>query len=93
MTVNVTEPKNTVTVNGVTRVITVKTQGTQGANFSSLNKSMIDTNVADGSIPYYDAASGTYRADQTTTKLTLVVIPDINPLFTILENSVGSAPS
>ena len=52
MTVNVTEPKNTVTVNGVTRVITVKTQGTQGANFSSLNKSMIDTNVADGSIPY-----------------------------------------
>ena len=72
MTVNVTEPKNTVTVNGVTRVITVKTQGTQGANFSSLNKSMIDTNVADGSIPYYDAASGTYRADQTTTKVTLV---------------------
>ena len=72
MTVNVTELKNTVTVNGVTRVITVKTQGTQGANFSSLNKSMIDTNVADGSIPYYDAASGTYRADQTTTKLTLV---------------------
>ena len=72
MTVNVTEPKNTVTVNGVTRVITVKTQGTQGANFSSLNKSMIDTNEADGSIPYYDAASGTYRADQTTTKLTLV---------------------
>ena len=52
MTVNVTEPKNTVTVNGVTRVITVKTQGTQGANFSSLNKSMIDTNVADGSIPF-----------------------------------------
>ncbi len=72
MTVNVTEQKNTVTVNGVTRVITVKTQGTQGANFSSLNKSMVDTNVADGSIPYYDAASGTYRADQTTTKLTLV---------------------
>ena len=72
MTVNVTEPKNTVTVNGVTRVITVKTQGTQGANFSSLNKSMIDTNVADGSIPYYDAASGTYRADPTTTKLTVV---------------------
>lgn len=72
MTVNVTEQKNTVTVNGVTRVITVKTQGTQGASFSSLNKSMVDTNVADGSIPYYDAASGTYRADQTTTKLTLV---------------------
>nr|BAR26360.1 hypothetical protein [uncultured Mediterranean phage uvMED]BAR26440.1 hypothetical protein [uncultured Mediterranean phage uvMED] len=72
MTVNVTEQKNTVTVNGITRVITVKTQGTQGANFSSLNKSMVDTNVADGSIPYYDAASGTYRADQTTTKLTLV---------------------
>lgn len=72
MTVNVTEQKNTVTVNGVTRVITVKTQGTQGASFSSLNKSMIDTNVADGSIPYYDAASGTYRADQTTTKLSLV---------------------
>nr|BAR26494.1 hypothetical protein [uncultured Mediterranean phage uvMED]BAR26515.1 hypothetical protein [uncultured Mediterranean phage uvMED]BAR39290.1 hypothetical protein [uncultured Mediterranean phage uvMED] len=72
MTVNVTEQKNTVTVNGITRVITVKTQGTQGASFSSLNKSMVDTNVADGSIPYYDAASGTYRADQTTTKLTLV---------------------
>ena len=70
MTVNVTEPKNIVTVNGVTRVITVKTQGTQGASFSGTN--MIDANVADGSIPYYDAASGTYRADQTTTKLTLV---------------------
>tara|TARA_B100001778_G_C18139559_1_gene428794 strand:- start:260 stop:493 length:234 start_codon:yes stop_codon:yes gene_type:complete len=72
MTVNVTEPKNTVTVNGVTRVITVKTQGTQGASFSGTNKNMLDTNVADGSIPYYDAAAGVYRADQTTTKLTLV---------------------
>ena len=75
MTVNVTEQKNTVTVNGVTRVITVKTQGTQGASFSSLNKSMIDTNVADGSIPYYDAASGTYRADPVSyTHLTLPTI-------------------
>ena len=66
--VNVTELKNTVTVNeGDTTVVTVAVAGPQGAS------SIIDvTDVVDNSIVYYNASSGTLKADQTTTKLTLV---------------------
>ena len=66
--VNVTELKNTVTVNeGDATVVTVATAGAQGAS------SIIDvSDVVDNSVVYYNASSGTLKADQTTTKLTLV---------------------
>ena len=66
--VNVTELKNTVTVNeGDATVVTVATAGPQGAS------SIIDvSDVVDNSVVYYNASSGTLKADQTTTKLTLV---------------------
>ena len=66
--VNVTELKNTVTVNeGDATVVTVATAGPQGAS------SIIDvSDVVDNSVVYYHASSGTLKADQTTTKLTLV---------------------
>ena len=65
--VNITTTKNTVTVNGETRVVTVATQGPQGASTS------IDTSSAvDNSLVYYHASSGTLKVDDTTTKLTLV---------------------
>ncbi len=70
--VNAPDNRNKVTVNGSTKVVTVIRKGEQGASFSGTNKNMIDTDVVDGSVPYYHAASGTYRADQTTTKLSLV---------------------
>tara|TARA_R100000329_G_scaffold26324_2_gene24721 strand:+ start:1911 stop:2135 length:225 start_codon:yes stop_codon:yes gene_type:complete len=66
--VNITTTKNTVTVNeGDTTVVTVATQGPQGASTA------IDTSSAvDNSVVYYHASSGTLKADATTTKLTLV---------------------
>ena len=65
--VNITTTKNTVTVNGETRVVTVETQGPQGASTA------IDTSSAvDNSLVYYHASSGTLKVDDTTTKLTLV---------------------
>ena len=65
--VNITTSKNTVTVNGETSVVTVATQGPQGAS------SIVDTSSAvDNSIVYYHQSSGTLKADATTTKLTLV---------------------
>ena len=66
--VNVTELKNTVTVNeGDATVVTITTAGPQGASTA------IDlTDVVDNSIVYYQPSSGTLRADQTTTKLKLV---------------------
>jgi hypothetical protein len=67
--VNITTTKNTVTVNGETRVVTVATQGPQGATADfTLNS---DSKV-DGSVIYYDSSSATFKADDTTTKLTLV---------------------
>tara|TARA_R100001510_G_C7489480_1_gene97930 strand:+ start:113 stop:340 length:228 start_codon:yes stop_codon:yes gene_type:complete len=67
--VNVTTTKNTVTVNeGDTTVVTVATQGPQGPVGFQLE----DTNKADGSVIYYDQTSDTFKADATTTKLTLV---------------------
>ena len=66
--INVTQNKNTVTVNGETRVVTVKVAGPQGAKGLDLD----ETNKADGSVIYYDSSSATFKADATTTKLTLV---------------------
>ena len=67
--VNITTTKNTVTVNGETRVVTVATQGPQGA---SADFTLDSTDKVDGSVIYYDSSSATFKADATTTKLTLV---------------------
>ena len=67
--VNVTTTKNTVTVNeGDTTVVTVATQGPQGP----VGVNIDDSNKANGSVIYYDSSSATFKADATTTKLTLV---------------------
>ena len=68
--VNITTTKNTVTVNGETRVVTVSTQGPQGPAVAGVNFDI--SGKVDDSLLYYHAASDTIKADNTTTKLTLV---------------------
>jgi len=71
--VNITTEKNTVTVNGETSVVTVATQGPQGATGAAGSGFDLDsTNKVDGSVIYYDSTSAKFKADATTTKLTLV---------------------
>tara|TARA_R100000231_G_scaffold63600_2_gene51589 strand:- start:535 stop:780 length:246 start_codon:yes stop_codon:yes gene_type:complete len=73
--INITQNKNTVTINGETRVVTVKTQGPQGIQGiqgPSGGLTVDETNKVDGSVVYYDSSSATFKADATTTKLTLV---------------------
>jgi hypothetical protein len=70
--INVTQNKNTVTVNGETRVVTVKAQGPQGPAFAATGTSLDDSNKVNGSVVFFDSSSGTFKADSTTTKLTLV---------------------
>ena len=70
--ISVNQTKNTVTVNGETRVVTVKTAGPQGPAFALSGTSLNDTNKVDGSVVFFDSSSGTFKADNTTTKLTLV---------------------
>ena len=67
--VQITEQKNSVTVNGETSVVTVTTAGPQGA---SADFTLESTNKVDGSIIYYDSSSAKFKADTITTKLTLV---------------------
>tara|TARA_B100001287_G_C22559202_1_gene470611 strand:- start:323 stop:541 length:219 start_codon:yes stop_codon:yes gene_type:complete len=62
--------KNTVIVNGETSVVTVAVPGPQGPAGSGLD--LDSTNKVDGSIIYYDSTSAKFKADATTTKLTLV---------------------
>ena len=66
--INITQNKNTVTVNGETRVVTVKVAGPQGPKGLDLD----ELSKVDGSVVYYDASSAKFKADATTTKLTLV---------------------
>ena len=70
--VNITTTKNPVTVNGETNVVTVATQGPQGPAFAATGTSLDDSNKVNDSIVYFDSSSGTFKADATTTKLTLV---------------------
>ena len=71
--VNITSTKNTVTVNeGDTTVVTVATQGPQGPTFSSSGTTLDDSAKVNDSVVYFDSTSGTFKADATTTKLTLV---------------------
>ena len=66
--INITQNKNTVTVNGETRVVTVKVPGPQGPKGLDLD----ELSKVDGSVVYYDSSSAKFKADATTTKLTLV---------------------
>ena len=67
--VNVTELKNTVTVNeGDSTVETIAVQGPAGPKGLDLDESA----KVDGSVVYYDQSSAKFKADATTTKLTLV---------------------
>ena len=69
--VNITTTKNTVTVNeGDTTVVTVATQGPQGPAISGVNFDI--SGKVDEAVLYYHAASDTIKADNTTTKLSLV---------------------
>ena len=71
--VNITTTKNTVTVNeGDSTVVTVATQGPQGSAFAATGTTLDDSNKVDGAIVFFDSSSGTFKADSTTTKLTLV---------------------
>jgi len=72
-TVNITTNKNTVTIDeNNSSVITVATQGPQGATFSSSNTSLTDSGKVDKSVIYYDATAGQYKADSTWTTTSLV---------------------
>ena len=61
---------NSVTVSQVSDVTTVEvtTQGPQGPVGFDLD----ETAKVDGSVIYYDSSSAKFKADATTTKLTLV---------------------
>ncbi len=61
-------------VNEVTTVeiTTVGPQGPAGPAGATGGLRVDETNKIDGSVVYYDASSATFKADATTTKLTLV---------------------
>ena len=65
---------NQVVVSQVSDVPTVEltTQGPQGPAFATTGTTLDDSNKVDGSVVFFDSSSGTFKADSTTTKLTLV---------------------
>ena len=65
---------NSITVSQVSGVTTVEvtTQGPQGPDFAATGTTLDDSAKVDDSIVYFDQSSGTFKADATTTKLTLV---------------------
>ena len=65
---------NSITVSQVSDVTTVEvtTQGPQGPTFAATGTTLDDSAKVDDSIVYFDSSSGTFKADATTTKLTLV---------------------
>ena len=65
---------NSVTVSQVSDVTTVEltTAGPQGPSFATSGTTLNDSSKVDGSVVLFDSSSGTFIADSTTTKLTLV---------------------
>ena len=65
---------NSVTVTQVSDVTTVEvtTAGPQGPAFAASGTTLNDSSKVDGSVVFFDSSSGTFKADSTTTKLTLV---------------------
>lgn len=70
--INITQNKNTVTVNGETRVVTVKVAGPQGPQGEGFDILLDHTDKQDNSVMYYNASSGKLKLDSTTTKTSLV---------------------
>ena len=65
---------NSVTVSQISDVTTVEvtTQGPQGPAFATTGTTLDDSAKVNDSVVYFDSSSGTFKADATTTKLTLV---------------------
>ena len=65
---------NSVTVSQISDVTTVEltTQGPQGPQFATSGAILDDSAKVNDSVVYFDSSSGTFKADATTTKLTLV---------------------
>ena len=65
---------NKVEVSQVSDVTTVEvtTAGPQGPTFTTSGTSLDDSAKVNDSVVYFDSTSGTFKADATTTKLTLV---------------------
>ena len=65
---------NSVTVSQVSDVATVEltTVGPQGPSFSSTDTTLHDSNKVNGSVVFFDSASGTFKADSTRTVENLV---------------------
>ena len=70
--INITQNKNTVTVNGETRVVTVKVAGPQGIQGEVFDILLDHTDNQDNYLMYYNASSGKLKLDSTTPKTTLV---------------------
>ncbi len=65
---------NQVVVSQVSDVTTVEitTQGPQGPSFSNTDTTLNDSNKVNGSVVFFDSASGTFKADSTRTVENLV---------------------
>ena len=73
--INITQNKNTITVNGETRVVTVKTagpQGPQGTPGAGFDLTLDHTAKVDNSVMYYQQSSGKVILDNNVTTLKLV---------------------
>ena len=70
--ISINQTKNTVTVNGETRVVTVKTAGPQGAKGEGFDITLNHASKVNNSIMYYQQSSDTLRLDETRTVENLV---------------------
>ena len=71
--VNITTTKNQVTVNeGDSTVVTIATQGTQGASFATSGTTLDDSAEVNNSVLYFDQSAGKFKADATRTIENLV---------------------
>ena len=70
--INITQTKNKVTVNGETRVVTVKTAGPQGIQGEGFDITLNHAGKVNNSIMYYQQSSDTLRLDATRTVENLV---------------------
>ena len=69
---NISQTKNKVTVNGETRVVTVKTAGPQGIQGEGFDITLNHAGKVNNSIMYYQQSSDTLRLDATRTVENLV---------------------
>ena len=70
--INISQTKNKVTVNGETRVVTVKTAGSQGIQGEGFDITLNHAGKVNNSIMYYQQSSDTLRLDATRTVENLV---------------------